>query len=250
MRIVILFIFIFSGCSSNDSGFLKQDLDQVYIGSGLEKFFLSDLPTWANFSSTAQCKRKEPVRYLHFQNMFKSYSMDYEQLIQFQYMLNKKFASYKISTGRKTIFLKDESYILYNVHQQIIGGSRDFITPKFNRINIVWVDDILTSKNGSANKRLKKLMYSKEMEKGHPVFISTCLSSIELELFISKMGYTKFGVKGISQGMFSPYNSEYQFAYQYELDLNLLMPNKELFFYGSSFPKVFRGIKEKNLIKF
>jgi hypothetical protein len=174
MKLLIILLFIHIGCASNNSEGLKQDLDQVYIGSGVEQFYMPDLPTWANMSSAAKCKRIEPIRYLNFSDMHKSYSFNYEQLIQFQFMLNRKFYSYKESTGHETVYLKDESYIMHNVHQQIIGGGRDFIAPKFKRINLVWIDPAL--KNDSALKSLKKLMYSDDMEKGHPVFISMCLS--------------------------------------------------------------------------
>lgn len=248
MRLVIIGLFLLAGCSTSSEKNLKQDLDQIYIGSGVERYYLSDMPSWANFSTVASCKRVEPIRFLHFENMYKSYSMDYEQLIQFQHMLNRKFASYKISTGRKTIFLKDESYIMHNVHQQIIGGGRDFIVPNFNRIHLVWIDQAVKSEEGK--KRLKKLMYSAQMEKGHPIFVSTCLSSIEIEKFITKMNMAKFGVKIISQDMFSPFNEKYKIINEYALDFTKLMPNKDIYYFGSHLPKEFKGINNKRVFKY
>lgn len=248
MRLVILSLFLLVGCTTSSEKHLKQDLDQVYIGSGVEKYYLSDMPTWANFSQIASCSRAEPVRFLNFENMYKSYSMDYEQLIQFQHMLNRKFSSYKHSTGRKTIFLKDESFIMHNVHQQIIGGSRDFIVPNFKRVHLVWIDSALKSEK--AKRRLKKLMYSAQMEKGHPIFVSTCLSSIQLEKFISKMGMSKFGAKLISQDMFSPYNEKFKIINEFALDFSKLMPNKNIYYFGPYLPKEFKGIKKNKIFKY
>lgn len=251
MKNLVILSLLFSGflssCATDNEEIFKQDLDQVYIGSGIEKFYLSDLPKWSNFSSSGDCQRIEPIRYLNFNDMYKSYSFDYEQLIQFQYMLNKKFYSYKQSTGRDSVFLKDESYIMHNVHQQIVGGGRDFIAPKFNRINLVWIDHTL--KSDDALKKLKALMYSAEMEKGHPVFVSMCLSSIELETFIQKNGYEKFGVKGISQSMFSPYNDKFEINHKFGLHFDKLLPNKDLYFYVPFMPSEFQGVSKIQLIK-
>jgi hypothetical protein len=247
MKLLIILSFLFIGCASDNSDGLKQDLDQVYIGSGIEQYYMPDLPSWANMSSAAKCKRLEPIRYLNFSDMHKSYSFSYEQLIQFQFMLNRKFYSYKKSTGREAVYLKDESYIMHNVHQQIIGGSRDFIAPKFNRINLIWIDKALT--NDMELKKLKKLMYSEDMEKGHPVFISMCLSSIELEQFISKSDYTKFGVKGISQSMFSPFNDKFELGAQFSLHLDKLLPNKDLYIYVPFMPEEFKGVTKIKKIK-
>jgi len=240
MRIISVLLFIIYGCSTNNGSNSKLDLDQVYIGAGMEKYYLADLPGWANFSSSGKCQRSEPIRFINFESMYKSYSFTYEELIQFQFMLNKKFYSYKESTGRETVFLKDEVFIMHNVHEQILGGAREFILPKFNRINLIWIDEALT--NSEKLNDLKKLMYSAEMEKGHPVFISLCLNAVELEKFIQKLGFTKLGVKGISQSMFSPFNTNMEMANEYLLDFKALMPNKNLYLYGPSIPNEFKGI--------
>lgn len=247
MKFLIILSFVLTSCASKDEQVLKQDLDQVYIGSGIEQYYMPDLPLWANTSSAAKCKRLEPIRYLNFTDMYKSYSLSYEQMIQFQFMLNRKFYSYKQSTGRDTVYLKDESYIMHNVHQQIVGGGRDFIAPKYNRINLIWIDHAL--KSDESLKNLKKLMYSTEMEKGHPVFISMCLSSIELEKFINKSGYSKFGVKGISQSMFSPFNEKFELDYSYSLHFDKLLPNKDLYIYVPFMPQEFKGVSKIKKIK-
>lgn len=248
MRLVILSLILLVGCTTSSETNLKQDLDQVYIGSGVERYFLSDVPAWANFSTVASCSRSDSVKFLNFENMYKSYSMDYEQLVQFQHMLNRKFASYKLSTGRKSIFLKDEAYIMHNVHQQVIGGGRDFIVPKFKRIHLVWIDYALKGEVGL--KKLKKIMYSSQMEKGHPIFVSTCLSAIEIEQFINKNNFSKFGVKIISQDMFTPYNEKFKIINEFALNFSLLMPNKDLHFFGEFLPKEFKGISAKKVYKY
>jgi hypothetical protein len=233
-------------CATTEKGMYKQDLDQVYIGSGIEKYFLSDVPTWANFSQAAKCKRNQPIRYVNFKDMHLSYSMGYEQLIQYQLMLNRQFENYKRSTGRKTVFLKDENYIIFNVHQQILGGGRDFLIPNFKRIHLISIDDSLEDKKRL--KKLKELMLSEQMGKGHPVFISMCLSSYELEEFINSNGFSSMGVKGISQSMFSPFNTDNEMDYEYTLNVKKVFANKTLILYSN---KAVNSIKGYNkLIKY
>jgi hypothetical protein len=217
-------------------------MEQVYMGGGTEQHYLADLPAWANFSAIGSCRRIEPVRFLNFQTLHKSYSMSYEQLVQFQYMLNRKFQSFKKSTGKKQLFLKDESYIFYNVYEQIIGGGKDFIVPKFNRVHLVWIDDALSDKDVA--KKLHKLMKTAKMEEGHPVFVSSCLSAIELEKFIVKHGYEKMGVKAISQEMFAPFDHKNNLIGEYRLHFDLLMPGKDLVLFGNAFPKEFKGVSQ------
>ena len=212
------------------------------MGAGTEQYHLADLPAWANFSTLASCHRKFPIRYLNFESLHKSYSMNYEQLIQFQYALNRKFQSYKQSTGKEGLFLKDESYIFYNAYEQIVGGGRDFIPPKYHRIHLIWIDPALG--DSQAQLRLKKLMQSSKMEQGHPVFVSTCLSALELEEYIVKHDYQKMGVKGISQEMFAPFNTKGDLIGEFRLHFDLLLPNKHLVLFANWLPKEFIGIEQ------
>jgi hypothetical protein len=243
MKYLFVLSFIMLSCATTEEGMFKQDLDQVYIGSGIEKYYLSDLPDWSNFSSEAKCNRTTPIRYLNFKDMHASYSLDYEQLIQYQLMLNRRFADYKKSTGRKTVFLKDESFLTFNVHQQIIGGGRDFILPKFNRIHLVWIDFALKSK--AELKKLTTLMRSQKMLRGHPVFVSMCLSANEMDDFITKNKFSESGVKGISQSMFTPYNTDFSLDYNYSLDVNKLFKDKAVYLYSNQKTDSIIGIKKQ-----
>jgi hypothetical protein len=246
--IILPLFFLFVACAGQSTNGKLQDLDQVYQGAGVESFYLSDLPEWANFSPFYSCQREEPVRFLHFGQMYKNFSMDYEQLIQFQLMLNRNFASYKFSTGRKTIFLKDEAFIHNNVHQQILGGARDFIAPNFKRVHLIWVDPALSHEN--EKQKLKTLMRSKMMEKGHPIFISTCLSSSQLEKAINAMGLGNLGGKFISQSMFSAFGVDMNLKQEYSLHFDHLLPNKELYFFGPFLPRGFYGLPSKNILPY
>lgn len=239
----ILIILIGSFLAACQSGNIKKrNMEELYISGGTEKYYLADVPAWSNFSSIGQCRRIEPIRYLNFDNLHKSYSMSYEELIQFQFMMNRKIRAYRQSSGKDQLFLKDESFIFYNTYEQIIGGGRDFQIPKYERVHLIWIDSVL-----SDNKRLKKLielMNSSKMQQGYPVLVSTCLSSFELEEFIAKNKLTQLGVKGVSQEMFAPFDDQMNLTTDYRIYFDKLFSGKYIVLYAPWFPKEFIGVEK------
>ena len=69
---LIMFV-ILSSCTS---GLKSRDIEQYYTSSGIEKYFLSDIPEWANFSQSAGCFRTKGIRYFDVNALMKSYSMN------------------------------------------------------------------------------------------------------------------------------------------------------------------------------
>lgn len=236
--ISLLIIALFTSCQS--SSIQNRELEEIYISGGTEKFYLADIPVWANFSSIGQCHRVESTRYLNFDNLSKNYALSYEQLLQFQYMLNRKFKAFKKTSGKKQLFLKDESYLFYNTYEQIIGGARDFFVPNYSKINLVWIDNVINDQE--MLKKFKRLMNSAKMQEGHPVLVSTCLSSEELEKFILEHNLDRLGVKGISYEFFSPYSEDMNLVSEFRIHFDKLMPGKFLVLFAPWFPKEFVGI--------
>ena len=64
------------------------------------------------------------------------------------------------------------------------------------------------------------------------------------------MGMSKFGVKIISQDMFSPYNERFKIINEFALDFSKLMPNKNIYYFGPHLPKEFKGIQSNNIFKY
>ena len=232
-----------TSCSGGRTAPERVGLDQVYQGAGTEKYFLPDLPPWANFSVVANCQRKIPVRYLDFEALYKSYNLTYEQLVQLQYLFNKKITEYKKNTGRELLYMQDENFYFYNAYEQVVGGGRGFLVPDYKQINLIWIDPILSDQK--IRQRFDKLMKSSKIESGHPVFVSTCMSGPELEAFISKNGFASMGARAISQEFFSPYNSQFIVGHEYGLDFSLLMSDKSIYLFAPWFPKEFKGIDKQ-----
>ena len=60
------------GCGSGE--LKRRNLDEYYVGSGVVRYFLADVPLWANFSSIANCHRKTPKRFFNMKSVRDSFS--------------------------------------------------------------------------------------------------------------------------------------------------------------------------------
>jgi hypothetical protein len=233
---IVLFILV--SCTSNQS-IKRRDLDHLYIGGAQEQYFLADLPTWSNFSTISKCRISTPVKYLNFKNLYRSYGLSYEKLVQFQYMFNKRIQSYKKESGRSDIILQDEAYIFFNVQEQILGGAKEFLKPTFKKINVFWIDPALN--NSKLKASLIKNLKSKEGLSGHPVFLSRCLDGVAIEKFIKKNKLDTLGIKYLPTSMFTPYNAFMRLGFKYELDIGQVLKDKDITFYGPSVPEYITG---------
>jgi hypothetical protein len=246
MKITFLaFLFIVSSCT-----FLKKDyrsstdLDQTYIGNGVEKYFLATGPAWANFSISGQCRRKTIVSYMNYEELKKSYAFDYRKLVNFQHILNKKIDDKIRNTTLQDLQPKDEAFIFYNVYEQIIGGGREFVIPDYNRISLLWIDPYINEP-----AKLKRILNLASFQKGFPILISDCFNSYEFEKYIFSHKLNEFGVKFMGSDMLGPYSSTGKLDYGYFINVEQYFTGKEVYFYGKEIPSSIRGIKKENFIK-
>ena len=230
----ILLILVFSVTACTSTSETRKDLNEIYQGAGVEQYFLSDLPEWANFTTLGSCHRSGTIRFFNFKNLSASYALDYEQALQLQYMYNRGLQKASFEQEKKVFNSEDESFIFYNSYEQIIGGGREFVLPKYRRVHVVWIDEAIDNKNTMA--RLKKLLESPAMEAGHPVLLSMCLSYDKLERFVQKNGFDTYGVKFISMEMFTPYNRNFEMNTFFDIDLEQVMTGKEVHFFAPYIP--------------
>lgn len=226
-----------SSCATTNTNLENRDLEQLYQGAGTERYFLPDLPVWANFSSSSSCKRDEITRYLNFSSIRDSYALSYAQILHFQQMLNRRFLSFTQSSDRP-LYLKDEAFIFYNVYEQVAGGGRDLLIPQFQTVSLIWLDPLLADLD-----RVSQVLESPDVLKGHPVLVSSCLNSFILERLTEKFGWDKYGVKLIGQEMFSPYLPDFSLGHDYYLDFLKLLPGKKLRLFAPRKPPHFLGIE-------
>lgn len=233
MRIALLLIlFSVVACSTNtreQEGFERRNLEEYFQSSGVVKYFLPDLPDWANSSVTGQCMRKTPVRYFNFKNLTESFAMDYMKSVQFQYMYNLESRKLKLNASAEYLPLKDEEKTFYMVSDRIQAGIYAFMPPKFKRINLVWIDPALSSDKAMAS--LQRLMKGPQMDLGHPVFVSMCLSTKEMDEFVRKNKF-RDGIRFIPHTMFSPFDAERKLGPTLYLNVSALFkPEQKMYFY-------------------
>ncbi len=235
MRILILlFTLTLVSCSTNtreEEGFERRNLEEYFQSSGVVKYFLPDLPDWANSNVTGRCMRKTPVRYFNFKNLIESFAMDYEKSVQFQYMYNLESRKLKMDVSAEYLPLKDEEKTFYMVSDRIQAGIYSFMPPKFQRINLVWIDPALSS--DKEMESLKKLMNGSQMDLGHPVFVSLCLSTKEMGEFVRENKF-RDGVRFIPHTMFSPFNEKREISHHLYLNVPALFkPEQKIYLYLS-----------------
>lgn len=236
IHLLFMTLIIASGCSTSGVNSNGQGLDNVYISGGTEKYFLGNLPHWANFSTWASCQRDEPIRYLNYENIKKSYNLNYESAAHMQHMISRKNSDFVKSSGGTQLPVKDEGFIFNNVYAQVLGGSFDFVAPKFKNISVVWIDPFLKNK-----KKVKSILNREDVLRGHPVIVSNCLSQSEIETLIEKLDLDELGIKIVSSEMFSAYDSKMEKETDFSVQLDLIMKNKNINLFAPFNPTQIRG---------
>ena len=121
MFLSLLLITLSSCTQINMKRVEKSNSQDHYLRSGIQEYYLSGLPEWANFSSTAQCRRKHSTYYFDLRKISKSFNFDYKQSVQFQLSFNKNLAEYHTKFLMKELTLKDEEIVFYTIKDHIKG---------------------------------------------------------------------------------------------------------------------------------
>jgi hypothetical protein len=223
LRSIFLLLSFLVACTNGS----RKNLTNLYQGSGIEQYFLSDGPDWMQFSSQSQCFYKKRIQYLNYKNINSSYAMSYEQASQFQYMINKQMQD------RPVIEFKEQEKIFYNTYEKIKGGTKAFLPPKYKRIHVIAIDDYVNGNRKVSD--FKKLMSSREMDVGYPVLMSMCLSETEMEDFLRGNGLANRTLKLLPREMFSIYQSDFKKKPYFQLYLKKLFKKEQkIYFYSTN----------------
>lgn len=231
-RLCFIFMLVILTSCQSTSKFARRDRSagQYYMSSGIEKFYLSEVPLWANFSESGQCQRSQEVRFVQIGDLMKSQNLDYSSAIQFQYLVNKQRAEKKEAYNSNYLVQKDEEIIFYDSLDKINNNIRPFVAPKFSRVHLIWIDSYLNEKHGM--DKLDKLMKSKIMTQGHPVFVSLCFDNSMIKKMIdSKKSYSS-GIKVMPVEMTSVFNEKGESTYQHSINFDhYFRKNQKLFLF-------------------
>jgi hypothetical protein len=226
IKITIFFVsfFIISSCSYEN--LKSRTVEEYYIPTGVDKYFLSDIPAWANFDQFAGCFRNAHIRYVNVEALMKSFTLTFNQALQLQGLFNEDFISLKNINKLQTPTIKQEESIFFNSSEKVTSKIFFFVPPTFQRVNLVFLDEVLG--NELKEKKIKTWLSSAAMETGVPVLVSFCLTKPEVEKKFPEMNY-----KMITAEMFSIYNMQGKMTPGFKLDLTqLFMPDQRLYFYS------------------
>lgn len=157
-------------------------------------------------------------------------------MIHLQHMFNRKLYAYRTSSSTVEIPLKDESYVFYNVYQQVLGGRFEFIPPKFSEVSLIWIDHLIAKKSD-----LKKLFQHNSILQGHPILLSFCLNSYELENMAKNLGVDDLGLKYLGADMMSVFNANMDSVFQFSLDIQQFLEGKVITLFAPYKPKSLMG---------
>lgn len=193
----------------------RRKMEEYFVSTGVVRYFLPEIPYWANFSEAAGCRRKESIRYLDLNTVRGSLSLTYEEAIQLQLMLNEMFFAMKREKHIEHIPFKEEEALFFKASDRIQAGIRTFRVPKYKKINLIWMDQFI-----SEAKPLRKFMESKVSNNGHPVFLSLCLTRAELEEWMKSNGFLNKNIRLLSYEMLSPYDLKGELKTRYHIFVN------------------------------
>lgn len=233
---LLSFLAMITLVSSCSSGLKPRDIGQYYTSTGVEKYFLSDLPEWANYSVSSACYRSSGIRYFDIDALMKSYSLNYADAIQIQATFNEEFLLLKkqpqVTTGPK-----EEELMFFKASDKVNSKIKFFEAPTFKQIHLIWLDEALKGK--AREDKLKNFLQSSVHDSGFPVLISACMTKSEIEA-----KFPNTALKSISAEMFSAYdgNGTRQPGIHIELGA-FFQPDQKVIFYSQELKKSLDNIK-------
>lgn len=218
---------LFCGCSGlSGQGMKSRTVEDYYTSTGVEKYFLTDIPVWANFDQVAGCYRATSIRYFDIDALMKSYGLSYAKALQVQASYNEELEQFKSSDRKHTPTLKEEELLFYKVSEKVSSKIIFFDAPTYKRVNVIWLDEVLG--DTKKEKKLKSFLHSPVMDEGIPVIISFCLTRDEVE-----KRFPDINTKMITAEMLSVYGSNGTKSPRFQIELDqFFTPSQKLYFYS------------------
>lgn len=187
-------------CSSQA---VKTNIDNTagYRTSGLEQFFLPELPLWANYSSEGKCYKSSSFMYLNFIKIQEAYQLDYHQMVELQAQYNEKLENYFRSTSMRFLKPMEEASFFSNTLEQVRGGVRSLKLPEVKEVEVIWLEALTIPE-------LKTLVKNERFNESLPILFSSCHSKQSLIQLLAGEQIEDLGAYAITAEWLSPYSSE------------------------------------------
>lgn len=208
---------------------VRQDPATPYRTSGLEQYFLPELPNWANHSASGQCFKKHSYQYLDFPKLASVYQLKYSELIELQAQYNEKLEAYFRSTAIRFVKPVEESAFFSNTLENVRGGVKSFKIPAgATKIDVIWLDRYIAL---NQINELKKMNEMGRFDERLPILFTSCHSRQDLQQWLSENGLDEVGFHSITAEWLSPYASDLVLKPALQIEIKkLLQPNSQVRF--------------------
>lgn len=217
--------FLLLALISCGSGPARQEVDDApYRTSGLEQFFLPELPTWANNSASGQCFKKHNFQYLDFLKLSGTYNLAYPELVELQAQYNERLEGYFRSTAVRFVKPVEEAAFFSNTLEQVRGGVKHFKIPNnVTEVEVIWLDGFIAN-----NKidQLKKMTQTNRFDERLPILFSSCLSRQDLNQWLIENDLDQVGFYSLTAEWLNPYDSELAMKAGLRLEIKKLINEK------------------------
>ena len=182
---------------------LKQMSDESYYSSGVEQFFLAELPLWANFSVLGQCEKSSSIQYLNFSKLKINYELGYSEMVELQAQFNFKRESYFSHASQKFLKPVEEVSFFTNSLEQVKSGVKLVKLPKTSQINIIWLENFL--KNHKIEE-LAPILERDQFLEYPTILFSSCLTRWRMEEWLKEKKAHSEDVHFIGAEWLTPYD--------------------------------------------
>jgi hypothetical protein len=226
LNLVGMILFLSSCSFMSTDGLKPRTVEDYYVSTGVEKYFLTDIPAWSNFDQKAECFRNTNIRYFNIDALMKSYNLNYNKALQVQASFNEEAIQFKKINPSHMVTLKEEELLFYKVSEKISSKMTFFDPPTFKRINLVWLDEVLG--DPAKENKLKYFLNSETMVDGVPVLLSLCLTREEVE-----KRFPQFNTKMITAELFSVFDSSGKKMPGFKIELDQFFnSDQKIYFYS------------------
>lgn len=213
-------LLILTSCGTGELQKVSTD-DAPYRTSGLEQFFLPELPAWANHSASGQCFKKHSFQYLDFLKLASTYQLKYQELVELQAQYNERLESYFRSTAVRFIKPVEEAAFFSNTLENVRSGVKQFkLPPVANKVDVIWLDRYISS---NMVAELKKMNEMGRFDERLPVLFTSCLSKQDLNQWLIENNLDQVGFYTLTAEWLSPFGNDLQMKAGLHLEIKKLM---------------------------
>ncbi len=207
--------------SCGSSGIKREIDDQGYQTSGIEQYFLPEIPAWANYSAAGMCFKSSSFTYFDFKKLIESFQLSYDEMIELQGQYNSRVENYYRSTATKFLKPVEQASFFSNTLEQVRGGVRSFKIPRVDAVDIIWLDSFIHDKKIGD---LKLMLKNGKFDERLPILFSSCFSRGAIAQWITENDLEDAGFYTLGAEWLAPFSVEGKPAPSLRIDLGKMLP--------------------------